>query len=185
MFCPYCGKSASEDAVFCPGCGANLLEEAAAVSGSTNHAAFPDDGYMSSPANGVAFDVNPYADESTIPTSTEPASDANSFASYASSYSPAPQSNQQVATALARSKAADMPNKTVCIVLIVLVLGFLSGVIWGAIGVSQYGGLKRAIDQGDVETARKKARIIYIAFGIGIAVNVLYLIVIFAMAVSR
>ena len=67
-----------------------------------------------------------------------------------------------------------VPNTTTAIILIVI--GFVSGIIWGIIGVVQYGPMKRAIESGDVVTANKKANIIKIATGIGVAVNILAII---------
>ena len=74
--------------------------------------------------------------------------------------------------------AASMPNTTTAMILIVV--GFLCGIIWGIIGIIQYGPMKTAIELGDAETAQKKFRIITIATAIGVVLNVFAIIGMFA-----
>lgn len=81
---------------------------------------------------------------------------------------PAPSTYQSPAGG---SSIAGMPNTTTAIVLIVI--GFLCGILWGIIGVVQYGPMKTAIEAGDVETANKKFNVIKIATIIGVVLNVL------------
>ena len=64
----------------------------------------------------------------------------------------------------------NMPNKTTAVILIVI--GFLCGIIWGIFGIVQYSPMKAAIENGDVETAQKKFRNIKIATLIGVILNV-------------
>lgn len=66
-----------------------------------------------------------------------------------------------------------MPNPSTYMALIVV--GFLCGVIWGAIGLSQYGALKDAVAQGDAETANKKASTIRIVTIIGVCIQLFLL----------
>lgn len=68
-----------------------------------------------------------------------------------------------------------MPNKRNAIILIVI--GFICGIIWGIIGVVQYSPMKAAIEAGDVETAQKKYKIIKIATLIGVILNVVIIAV--------
>ena len=63
-----------------------------------------------------------------------------------------------------------MPNKNNYIILIVI--GFLCGLVWGAFGLTQYSPMVKAINEGDEETAQKKARNIKIATIAGIVVNI-------------
>ena len=66
---------------------------------------------------------------------------------------------------------AGMPSTTTAIILIVV--GFLCGILWGIIGITQYGSMKKAIEAGDAETANKKFNIIKIATIVGVVLNVL------------
>ena len=63
-----------------------------------------------------------------------------------------------------------MPNKTTYTVL--LVLGFLLGIIWGILAISPYTKMKKAIDEGDQATARDNAKSIKTYIIIGLIVNV-------------
>ena len=64
-----------------------------------------------------------------------------------------------------------MPNKTVYLILVIL--GFILGIIWGALSLSPYNKMKVAINNGDVITAKANAKKITMFVLIGVAVNVL------------
>ena len=66
-----------------------------------------------------------------------------------------------------------VPNTTIAIVMIVI--GFISGFIWGIIGLVNYFPMKAALEVGDYVTAAEKYKIIKIVTIIGIVVNVLFI----------
>ncbi|MBQ6420688.1 MAG: hypothetical protein IJK02_06430 [Clostridia bacterium] len=69
---------------------------------------------------------------------------------------------------------APMPNATVYLVLVII--GFFLGIIWGALSVGPYKRMKTAIQFGNVMVARAQAKKILIFFIIGVVVNVLIII---------
>ena len=73
-------------------------------------------------------------------------------------------------------RAADgpMPNKTLYTVL--LVIGFLCGILWGILALSPYNKMKAAIDAGDSVEANKQAKKVMIFAVIGIVINAVLLI---------
>ena len=66
---------------------------------------------------------------------------------------------------------ANMPSLTVATVLVVI--GFLCGIIWGVYGLTQRSTLQAAIEAGNVEVANKKFRNIVIATVIGVVLSIL------------
>ena len=66
---------------------------------------------------------------------------------------------------------ADMPSTGLATVLVVI--GFVCGVIWGIIGFTKLKPMKAAIAAGDVETAKKCFGTIRTVTIIGIVLNVL------------
>ena len=73
-------------------------------------------------------------------------------------------------------RAADgpMPNKTLYTVL--LVIGFLCGILWGILALSPYNKMKAAIDAGDSAEANKQAKKVMIFAVVGIVINAALLI---------
>ena len=67
-----------------------------------------------------------------------------------------------------------MPKKGTYLTL--TVLGFILGVLWGALCISPYGKLTAAIAANDYETAQANAKKIRIIFIIGMVINVLFFI---------
>ncbi|MBR0463508.1 MAG: hypothetical protein IJJ23_03890 [Clostridia bacterium] len=67
-----------------------------------------------------------------------------------------------------------MPSKGVYTAL--LVLGFLCGIIWGALSVTPYKNMKAAIEHGDVAGANADAKKIRTFVIIGVVVNALVII---------
>ena len=65
---------------------------------------------------------------------------------------------------------SDMPKVSTYRVL--LILGFLLGIIWGALSYKPYKNLKAAVEAGDVNEAQANAKKIRIFVIIGIVVNV-------------
>lgn len=63
-----------------------------------------------------------------------------------------------------------MPSKGLYIFFIIL--GFLCGLIWGIVGVTQYSPMSTAIDAGDYDTAWAKAKVIKIVTFVGLALNI-------------
>ena len=68
----------------------------------------------------------------------------------------------------------EMPNLTVYKVL--LVVGFLCGIIWGALSMGPYNKMKAAVEAGDVAEARSCANKIRIFVIIGVILNVFFII---------
>ena len=64
-----------------------------------------------------------------------------------------------------------MPKKGNYIALIVV--GFLCGILWGVISLTQYKPMMAAIEASDAETAWAKAKVIKIVTIIGIIFNIL------------
>ena len=60
--------------------------------------------------------------------------------------------------------------------LLLVILGFVMGIIWGALSVSPYGKMKAAIAEGDAEAAQSYAKKIRLFVIIGVVVNVLIFI---------
>ena len=71
--------------------------------------------------------------------------------------------------------AGDMPNKTVYLVL--MIVGFLCGILWGLLSIGPYNKMKAAIDANDSVTAKKNAKKILIFVIIGVVLNALLFIV--------
>ncbi len=71
-----------------------------------------------------------------------------------------------------------MPSKGGNLALVII--GFFLGVLWGALALSPYNKMKKAIDAGDAEEAWANSKKIKIFFWIGVAVNVLFIIGSFA-----
>ena len=65
----------------------------------------------------------------------------------------------------------NMPKKGTYIALIVL--GFLCGILWGCISLTQYKPMMAAVEVGDAETAWAKAKVIKIVTIVGVVVNIL------------
>lgn len=57
-----------------------------------------------------------------------------------------------------------------------LVLGFLCGILWGALSIGPYRKMKAAIQSGDAAEANANAKKIRIFAIIGVVVNVLFII---------
>ncbi|MBR1758637.1 MAG: CD225/dispanin family protein [Lachnospiraceae bacterium] len=68
----------------------------------------------------------------------------------------------------------NMPSKTTYLVL--TIVGFVFGLIWGILCISPYNKLKVAVDEGDVETAQANAKKIRTFVIIGIVLNILLFI---------
>ena len=60
--------------------------------------------------------------------------------------------------------------------LALIILGFVLGIIWGALSISPYRKMKAAINSGDMETAQANAKKIRIYVIIGLAINILIII---------
>ena len=67
-----------------------------------------------------------------------------------------------------------MPSQGLYLVLVIV--GFLCGILWGALSISPYSKMKAAIAAGDAETANANAKKIRIFVIIGIVLNVLIII---------
>lgn len=63
----------------------------------------------------------------------------------------------------------NMPNKGLYIFFIVL--GFLCGLLWGIISLTQYSPMSAAITAGDYDTAWAKAKVIKIVTFVGLGIN--------------
>ena len=70
---------------------------------------------------------------------------------------------------------ADMPSKGLYTAL--FAISFLLGCIWGLCSIAPYSKMKKAIEAGDVDTAKRNARLILIFFIIAVVVNVLFMII--------
>lgn len=60
--------------------------------------------------------------------------------------------------------------------LALVILGFLFGILWGALSISPYNKMKEAIANGDAETAQANAKKIRTFVIIGLVINVLIII---------
>ena len=67
-----------------------------------------------------------------------------------------------------------MPNPTVYLILVIL--GFLCGIIWGALSIGNYSKLKNAVAMGNSEEANKYAKKIRTVIIIGVVLNVMAII---------
>lgn len=124
-------------------------------------------------ADGVSFCTNCGA--RIAPEAPTAQSSQFTAPTYQQSYQAQPANQyQQYQQNPAPAATGSMPSKGGAIALIVI--GFLCGIIWGVIGVVQYGPMKNAIEAGDSATASKKFRNIAIATGIGVFLNVAYVI---------
>ncbi len=73
-----------------------------------------------------------------------------------------------------RAAGGPMPNKTLYTVL--LVIGFLCGILWGVLALSPYNKMKAAIDAGDSAEANRQAKKVMIFAVIGIVLNAVMII---------
>lgn len=69
----------------------------------------------------------------------------------------------------------EMPSKGLYIFL--LILGFLLGLLWGALSVSPFANMSKAIEAGNTEEAWTNANKIKKWVSIGVAVNVIFFVV--------
>lgn len=69
----------------------------------------------------------------------------------------------------------EMPSKGGHLAMVII--GFFLGILWGILSLSPYGKMKAAIDAGDADEAWANARKIKTFFWIGVAVNVLFIII--------
>lgn len=172
MNCTFCGSEISEGSLFCSNCGAQVAAagDAAMPQGAMpGQEAMPEQGQAAAPAY-QPYQQQEYPGQGTPYQQQEYPGQGTPYQQ--PGYSNANVPGQQPAFAPASAgPVAGMPNTTVAIVLIVV--GFLCGILWGIIGVVQYGPMKRAIEAGDVETAKKKFNIIMIATIIGLVLNVI------------
>ena len=67
-----------------------------------------------------------------------------------------------------------MPSKGFYLFLVIV--GFLFGILWGALSISPYNKLKAAVDSGDAETANANAKKIRTYVIIGVVLNVVIFI---------
>lgn len=68
-----------------------------------------------------------------------------------------------------------MPSKNAHLVL--LIVGFCCGVLWGILSIAPYNNMNAAIKAGDVTTARANAKKVETFVIIGIVINVLFFII--------
>ncbi len=71
-----------------------------------------------------------------------------------------------------------MPSKGAYTFL--LIIGFLCGILWGALSIGPYRKMKAAIDAGEVAEANSNAKKIRIFVIIGVVINILLIISKFA-----
>ena len=60
--------------------------------------------------------------------------------------------------------------------LALVILGFLLGILWGALSIAPYNKMKAAIANGDAETAQANAKKIRTFVIVGLVINVLLVI---------
>lgn len=165
MFCPYCGSAINNANGSCPACGARLGEAAGVpeeyMSGGGSHRTGATFDYMSQPNVSASADVRPTPEPApaSVPVSQ-----------------PEPESRPTYEVAYPAAKDTDdkMPSSVANLILVVV--GFLCGVIWGVIALIQYNKMNAAIEQGDVQTAKAKAQNVKIAVGIGVALTLIALL---------
>ena len=158
MLCSSCGAPISEGAKFCSKCGTPVAAEQA----TPEPVAYTEPEPVQSTYEQPAYEQPAYeqpAYEQTV--YQQPAYDQQAPAG-------------QYAPIVPAAQMVDMPSKGVAIALIVV--GFVCGVIWGIIGVVQYGPMKAAIQRGDVVEAKDKFGVIRNATIIGVVINILFLI---------
>ncbi len=61
--------------------------------------------------------------------------------------------------------------------LAMVIIGFLLGILWGILAISPYTRMKVAIEAGDAETAWANSKKVKTIFWIGVAVNVVFIII--------
>jgi len=59
--------------------------------------------------------------------------------------------------------------------IIMIVVGFISGIIWGVIGLVNYFPMKAALEAGDYGTAMEKYKVIKVVTIVGIVVNLVFI----------
>jgi len=160
MFCPFCDSQIPDGAATCPACGAQLSAVAPAATAPATPAA--EAPAAATPAAAVPAAA---ASSSVIPTITPAPTVQAQPAVY--------QDGSQNYGTQGAASAGSMPSTGAAIALIVV--GFLCGILWGIIGVTQYGPMKRAIDAGDAATAQSKFKVIAIATGIGVVANLMFI----------
>ena len=70
--------------------------------------------------------------------------------------------------------AGDMPSQGLYLVL--MIIGFFLGVLWGCLSISPYKKMKAAIAANDSIEAKAQAKKILTIFIIGVVVNVLFIV---------
>ena len=148
MFCTSCGSQVPDGTTFCPNCGAQMPV-----------------------ANAPEMPQTPAPAPMPAPSFQQPDQQAGP-----QQFPGANQVNPAPGPVVTNNggNLAGMPNTTTAIILIVV--GFICGIIWGVIGLTQYKPMKNAIAMGDAVTANKKFNVIKIATIIGIVINVLFII---------
>ena len=67
-----------------------------------------------------------------------------------------------------------MPNQGAYLALVIL--GFIFGIIWGALSLSPYKNMKAAINSGDAEAAQANAKKIRTFVIVGLILNVVFFV---------
>lgn len=76
---------------------------------------------------------------------------------------------------LQNNNAAPMPGKGGHLAMVII--GFFLGILWGLLAVFPYIKMNKAIEAGDSATAWAQSKKVKTFFWIGVAVNVVFLIV--------
>lgn len=114
---------------------------------------------------------NPYAQQN--PYQNAPNAYQNPPYGQQAPYQNAPYGQQ--APVRSNTGGGKMPNKGLHLTL--TILGFLLGVLWGILCIGPYTNMKNAIANGDAYEARSNAKKIKIFFFVGLAVNVLIIMI--------
>lgn len=182
MFCSSCGAQLNEDAKFCARCGAPVAAARPVSDGQPvpEREVVPERALA--PEREVVPEIQPVPIVQPGPSQPQPVQPQPQpiQPQYTQQPPVQPQYTQQqmppnsYPPVVPAGQAANMPSLTVAKVLIVI--GFLCGIIWGVVGFTQYKPMKEAIMRGDADTAHKDFRIIAIASALGIVVNVIFLV---------
>lgn len=76
---------------------------------------------------------------------------------------------------LQNNNAAQMPSKGGHLAMVII--GFFLGILWGLLALFPYLKMNKAIEAGDSVTAWAQSKKIKICFWIGVAINVLFIII--------
>ena len=180
-YCPSCGAVLEDNMMFCSSCGAQQSAQQP-VQQQPYHAQQPYQGQQPYQAQQPSQAQQPYQEQQPYQgqqpyQAQQPYQGQQPYQAQQPYQGQQPYQAQQAGGYIYPSvdvPTGPMPNPSVYLVLVIL--GFVLGIIWGVLSVSPYKKMKEAIAANNSYVANANAKKIRTFFIIGVIVNVLFFI---------